>query len=96
MNAWGGRSEIYMSKTGYATSAASKSFSEEKKLRAESTANSGEKTPATKVVVVESKGPWTDKEHCAFVDGLYKYGIDWERIAVHVHSRNTGEVTVNP
>ena len=81
-----------MSKTGYATSAANKSSSEEKKLSAESTANSGAKTLATKIDEAESKGPWTDKEHSAFVDGLYKYGMNWKQIAIHVHSRNTGEV----
>ena len=41
-----------MSKTGYATSAANKSSSEEKKLSAESTANNGAKTPATNGCII--------------------------------------------
>ncbi|GFH47112.1 hypothetical protein CTEN210_03587 [Chaetoceros tenuissimus] len=92
MNAWDRRSETYTSKTGCATSASDKSSSEEKKQSAASTSNSDGKPLATKTDEAERKGPWAEKEHSAFLDGLYQYGCNWKQIAAHVHSRNTGEV----
>ncbi|GFH47123.1 hypothetical protein CTEN210_03598 [Chaetoceros tenuissimus] len=86
MNAW----EQRKSETCSATSS-DKSSSEEKKQSAKNILGSIRKALGHDNSS-ESKGPWSSKEHSAFLDGLYRYGLDWIQIAVLVKSRTAEEV----
>ncbi|GFH61959.1 hypothetical protein CTEN210_18435 [Chaetoceros tenuissimus] len=90
MNASDRKSETCTSGSGCATSF-DKSWSKEKKQSAENIANNIRGASAL-VNITESKGQWSYSEHCTFLDGLYAYGKDWEKIAALVKSRNAEEV----
>ncbi|GFH44509.1 hypothetical protein CTEN210_00983 [Chaetoceros tenuissimus] len=97
MDASDQKSETCTSERGCATSA-SNSLSEEKKqsvtdsnvssMTATATSNENSAT----ATLTESKGLWSYREHCMFLEGLEKYGIDWKQIATLVKSRNAEEV----
>ncbi|GFH44506.1 predicted protein [Chaetoceros tenuissimus] len=92
MNAWEQRkSETCTSRSGCATSFGKSSSSTEKKLSKGNIANAIRKASAT-ATIIESKGLWSYREHCIFLDGLYTYGCNWKQIAALVNSRNAGEV----
>ncbi|GFH47119.1 predicted protein [Chaetoceros tenuissimus] len=93
MNAWEQRkSETCASESGCATSV-DISSSEEKKQQ-ESTDSNVRSMRGTSAAAAstKSKGPWSYREHGAFLHGIYVYGKDWKHIAALVKSRNAEEV----
>ncbi|GFH47122.1 hypothetical protein CTEN210_03597 [Chaetoceros tenuissimus] len=92
MNVLDQKSETCTSESGCATSVDKSLSEEEKKSSVKSNDKSNDKQPSDEVVMAKSKGPWTEKEHSAFLEGLEKYGMDWKQIAAYVKSRNAEEV----
>ncbi|GFH47115.1 hypothetical protein CTEN210_03589 [Chaetoceros tenuissimus] len=93
MNPLDQKSETCTSECECATSVDTSSLTEDKNQSSvKSNAKSNDKEPSAEVVMAKSKGPWADKEHSAFLEGLEKYGIDWKQIATLVKSRNAEEV----
>jgi hypothetical protein len=59
-------------------------------------AGSGAMNAAVELMVADDEsvqqsanGRWTDEEHKRFIEGLYKYGKNWNKVSAYVNTRKS-------